>query len=69
MGLLALPPRPPPAERFVAANGFPCGPYPPPFPPPATQYLPEVSNPFGVGAEVGPGAPTPDVGSLNDVGI
>ena len=39
----------------------------PPDPPPATQYLP-ASYPFGVGAEVGPGPPTPEVGSLNVVG-
>ena len=42
-------------------------PFPPP-PPPATQYLPEVSYPFGVGALVGPGPPTPEAGSLNVAG-
>ena len=55
-------PMPPPEPGVV-----PVG-YVEPAPPPATQYLPEVSNPFGVGALVGPGSPTVDIGFLNVAG-
>ena len=42
-----------------------------PPPPPATQYLPEVSKPLGVGAEVGPAPPNAiaESGFLNVDGI